>query len=46
MIFDDEYFMRIALKEAEIGLKKNEVPIGAIITYKTQIIARAHNLYK
>ena len=44
MIFDDEYFMRIAIKEAEIGLKKNEVPIGAIITYKTQIIARAHNL--
>ena len=44
MIFDNEYFMRIALKEAEIGLKKNEVPIGAIITYNNQIIARAHNL--
>lgn len=43
MIYDNEYFMRLALKEAENGLKKDEVPIGAIITYKNQIIARAHN---
>ena len=36
--------MREALKEAEIALSKNEVPIGAIIILKDTIIARAHNL--
>lgn len=43
-IFSDEYFMKEALKEAKIAFNKNEVPIGAIITHKNKIIARAHNL--
>ncbi len=42
--FDDTYFMKRALQEAEIALNKNEVPIGAVITMNNQIIARAHNL--
>ncbi len=42
--FDDTYFMKRALQEAEIALDKNEVPIGAVIVMKNQIIARAHNL--
>lgn len=42
--FDDTYFMKRALKEAEIALDKNEVPIGAVIVMNNQIIARAHNL--
>jgi len=42
--FDDEYFMKRALQEAEIAFEKNEVPIGAIIVVNNQIIARAHNL--
>ena len=41
---EDINFMRIALREAEIALSKNEVPVGAVITAKNQIIARAHNL--
>ena len=36
--------MMEALKEAQIAYEKGEVPIGAIIVYKDQIIARAHNL--
>jgi len=42
--FDDVYFMRRALQEAELAFEKNEVPIGAVIVVNDQIIARAHNL--
>ncbi len=40
----DEEYMEIAIMEANKGLKKNEVPIGAIIVKDNKIIARAHNL--
>jgi tRNA(adenine34) deaminase len=36
--------MKEALKEAQKALAKDEIPIGAIIVSKNQIIARAHNL--
>ncbi len=42
--FDDIYFMKKALQEAEIAFDKNEVPVGAIIVIDNKIIARAHNL--
>lgn len=42
--FDDIYFMRKALDEAHIAFDKGEVPVGAVIVFKDQIIARAHNL--
>ncbi|RLK03354.1 tRNA(adenine34) deaminase [Tenacibaculum discolor] len=42
--FDDAYFMRKALQEAELAFDKGEVPVGAVIVFKDQIIARAHNL--
>ena len=42
--FDDTYFMKRALQEAEQAFEKNEVPIGAVVVMKDQIIARAHNL--
>ena len=42
--FDDTYFMKKALNEAQIAFDKGEVPVGAIIVFKDQIIARAHNL--
>lgn len=42
--FDDTYFMKKAIQEAEIAFEKGEVPIGAVIVIKDQIIARAHNL--
>ena len=38
-----EQYMKEALIEAEKAFYEDEVPIGAIIVYKEQIIARAHN---
>ncbi|WP_047418182.1 nucleoside deaminase [Cellulophaga sp. Hel_I_12] len=42
--FDDTYFMKKALQEAETAFEKGEVPVGAIIVVQDRIIARAHNL--
>lgn len=42
--FDDNYFMKTALQEAEIAYEKGEVPVGAVVVVNNQIIARAHNL--
>jgi tRNA(adenine34) deaminase len=39
-----EYFMNEALKEAREALKKDEVPIGAVVVCAGRVIARAHNL--
>jgi tRNA(adenine34) deaminase len=41
--FNDEYFMKQALAEAKYAFDKEEVPVGAVIVVKNQIIARAHN---
>ena len=41
--FDDNYFMKEALKEAKKALGKDEVPVGAVVVCGNQIIARAHN---
>jgi tRNA(adenine34) deaminase len=43
-IFDDTYFMKKALQEAEVAFDKGEIPVGAIIVIDNRIIARAHNL--
>ncbi len=40
----DLRFMKEALKEAEWAFSKDEVPVGAVITCKNRVIARAHNL--
>jgi tRNA(adenine34) deaminase len=40
---DDERFMREALKEALKAFEAKEVPIGAVIVRKGQVIARGHN---
>ena len=40
----DEDFMHEALLEAEKAFNKGEVAVGAVLTYKGEIIARAHNL--
>ena len=42
--FDDTYFMKRALQEAQQAYDLGEVPIGAVIVCKDQIIARGHNL--
>ncbi|MBX7094825.1 MAG: nucleoside deaminase [Flavobacteriales bacterium] len=43
-VHSDEHFMRQALNEAREAFKQDEVPVGAVIVWKNQIIARAHNL--
>ena len=43
-LFDDAYFMKKALAEAELAFDRGEVPVGAIVVVDNQIIARAHNL--
>lgn len=40
----DEFYMGLALQEAEAAFNKKEVPIGAIIVRDNTVIARAHNL--
>lgn len=42
--FSDEHFMKMALREAEIAFELDEVPVGAIVVAKDQIIGRSHNL--
>lgn len=39
----DRYLMQEALKQAKIAAEKDEVPVGAVITLKNKIIAKAHN---
>jgi len=39
-------FMRDALKQAEIAYEKDEVPVGAVIVHRNQVIAKAHNQIK
>lgn len=38
-----EYFMQMALAEAEAALAEGEVPVGAVIVREERIIASAHN---
>lgn len=42
-VFSPEYFMNIALKEAEKAFHEDEVPVGAVITLENKIIAKAYN---
>jgi tRNA(adenine34) deaminase len=39
----DEYYMRLALREAERALEHDDVPIGCVIVYGGEVIARARN---
>lgn len=39
----DEKYMNIALEEAYKSYEKGDVPVGAVVVYKNEIIARAHN---
>ena len=42
--FNDTYFMKKALQEAEMAFDKGEIPVGAVIVINNTIIARSHNL--
>ena len=42
--FDDSYFMKKALQEAEVAFDLGEIPVGAVVVVNNTVIARAHNL--
>jgi tRNA(adenine34) deaminase len=39
----DDYFMRLALREAERALEHDDVPIGAVLVREGEVVAAAHN---
>jgi tRNA(adenine34) deaminase len=39
----DDYFMRLALREAELALEHEDVPIGAVLVREGEVVATAHN---
>ena len=43
-MFTDEYFMKMALQEAEAAFEKDEVPVGCIVVSNGRILAKSHNL--
>lgn len=40
----DEYFMKIALQQAQKAFDEDEIPIGAIIVQNNQVIAKGYNM--
>ena len=43
MLFSDEYFMKLALKEAQYAYEEDEVPVGAIMICNNRIIGKGYN---
>ena len=41
--YDDIYFMKLALEEAEIAFKEGEIPVGAVLVKSGNVIAKSHN---
>ena len=42
-MFSDEYFMLLALQQAESAFDEGEIPVGALIVCRDQIIAKGYN---
>lgn len=42
-VYDDNYFMRQAMREAELAAQREEIPVGAVVVCADRIIARGHN---
>jgi len=40
----DEHYMAYALEEACLASSEGEVPVGAVVVFNGEIIARAHNM--
>jgi tRNA(adenine34) deaminase len=39
----DEWFMRLALREAERALEHEDVPIGAVVVHEGEVVGAGHN---
>ncbi len=42
-MFSDDYFMELALAEAERAADAGEVPVGAVVISRNRLLAKAHN---
>lgn len=40
---EDEQWMLIAIEEAKLAMKENEIPVGAVLVQNNTLIAQAHN---
>jgi tRNA(adenine34) deaminase len=43
-MYDDVYFMKKALQEAQLAFEADEVPVGAVVVMQNKIIGRGYNL--
>jgi tRNA(adenine34) deaminase len=41
---EHEYFMRLALQEAEKAFQAGEIPVGAVVVCKGRVVGRGYNL--
>src|SRR5665213_2376819 len=39
----DEYFMRLALREATRAVVHDDIPVGAVVVHDGEVIATGHN---
>lgn len=42
-VYNDDYFMKKALNEAEKAFEEGEIPVGAVVVMNKQIIGRGYN---
>ncbi|RRB12947.1 nucleoside deaminase [Larkinella knui] len=42
-MFNDDYFMAIALQQAECAFDEGEIPVGAVVVCRNRIIAKGYN---
>ena len=40
---EDQRFMDLALAQAALAAEMGEVPVGAVVVHKGEVIAQAHN---
>ena len=43
-MFTHEYFMKMALQQAQEAYEQDEVPIGCVVVSNDRVIAKSHNL--
>ncbi|HNP23679.1 MAG TPA: tRNA adenosine(34) deaminase TadA [Panacibacter sp.] len=43
LVYDDEFFMRQAMREAQKAFDADEVPVGAVIVINNKVVARGYN---
>lgn len=44
VIMDDTYYMKLALREAQMAYHAGEIPIGCVMVCRGTVVARCHNM--